>query len=155
MKKLFCLLCFVAVLWLSCSFNDAQAANSSFCSTVDLDRDQPILKMITFEVPLEKYDRFMAATVTNQQKSVQEPSVVRFESFLLESSNQDENKVSYFVDEQEQKYVKVVYLEGYRQPEDFERHKQTKHFGDWYKTIGKLLRSGSQPFKQDLIPFCR
>jgi quinol monooxygenase YgiN len=147
MKKLLCLLCLVAVLGLSYPSHPAQAAISSFCSTVDLDRDRPILKMFTFEVPLPNYDRFRAATVTNQQKSVQEAGVIRF-------PDRDENGVSYFVDEQQQKYVKVVYLEGYRQAEDFERHKQTEHFGEWYQTIGKLLRSGTQPFKQDLIPLC-
>ena len=120
-----------------------------------LNQDPSLLKLVTFEVPLENYDLFMAATVKNRKASVQEPGVVRFEALLIASSDQDENGISYFVDINQQKYAKVVYLEGYRQPEDFEHHKQTQHFKEWYQTINPLLRPGSKIVSQSLSPFCQ
>lgn len=83
-----------------------------------------IVKTITFYVKTEHIKDFIDATIENQNNSIKERGIERFEFFQCKDDP-----------------TKFLLYEAYKSEEDANKHLQTEHFKKWIDTVEQWFSS--------------
>jgi len=81
-----------------------------------------VIVHVFIQVKPEHREAFRAATLSNVQKSIQEPGIARFD-FIAQSDDPD----------------RFVLVEAYRDLDAVARHKETAHYAEWRDRVAGMM----------------